>query len=118
MRLGVIAAVVFMVLSFGLLYGSVENRSLIDEDVQESLNTMQSATKVIEEGDWGNYITLLAAPFVYFDSIVTIAWKAFNNPLWDTGNWILVPYFTTSPLIIVLFFGLIILLVGILRKSF
>lgn len=119
MRLGVVAALIFMVLGLGLLYGSYEGSSMIDSDMQHDLNNMQSAAKVVEEGDLGagDYLTLLAAPFTYFDSFVSMAWRAYNNPLWDSGAWTLVPYFTISPFIITLFFGLIILLIGILNKT-
>lgn len=128
MRLGVIAAVVFIVLCFSILYGTIDNESLMareggaDTTVQEDLNAMMDATKVVQESDWGNYMTLLAAPFVYFDSLVSMAWKSFaSNPFASEVTvgtpWTLIPYFTVSPLIVVLFFGLIILLIGILQKS-
>jgi len=117
MRSGVIAAMVFIVLSLGLFYGAVTNQSGIDPSVEESMETMMTATKVVQEGDWGNFLTLVSAPFMFFDSIVNIAWTAFNNPLFTTGGWTIVPYFTVSPLAIVLFLGLIILLIGILQKQ-
>lgn len=117
MRLGVVAALIFMVLGLGVLYGSVTNEPLIDSEVEESMETMMSASKVVEEGDWGNWLTLVAAPFTYFDSLVSMAWKAFDNPLFTTGGWAIVPYFTISPFVIVLFFGLIILLIGIMQKQ-
>ncbi len=131
MRLGIIAAIVFITLSLGVLYGTVSNQNmllvasgvgtegtLIDED----LEAMMDATKVIQEGDWGNYITLLAAPFVYFDSVVSIAWKAFayspfTSDIAEGTGWAMVPYFTVTPLVIVLFFGLIILLIGTFWKT-
>jgi len=117
MRLGLVAAVVFMVLGMGLLYGAAENRPLIDSDVEQSMEVMQSATKVTQESGWGGFITLLAAPFRYFDSIVTMAWKTFDNSLWDSGQWVLVPYIFVSPVIIVLFLGFIMLLIGIFQKN-
>ncbi len=117
MRLGTIAALIFIVMCLGLLYGSVTNQSLVDTEVEQSMERMMSATKVVEEGDWGNFLTLLAAPFYYFDSMVSLAWKAFNNPLFTTGGWAIVPYFTVSPFVIVLFFGLIILLIGVIQKQ-
>lgn len=117
MRLGMIAAIVFIVLGLGLLYGSVTNEPLINTDVEEAMESSMSATKVVQEGDWGNFLTLLAAPFAYFDSLVSIAWTAFNNPLFTTGGWTIVPYFSISPIMMVFFFGLIILLIGIIQKQ-
>ena len=117
MRLGLIAAVVFIVLSMGLLIGAAENEPLIDAEMQEAMETMMGPTKVTEESAWGNFITLVSAPFRYFDSLMHIAHKAFNTSIWDTGQWALVPYFLLSPIIIVLVLGLIMLLIGILRKS-
>lgn len=121
MRLGVIAAIVFMVLSFGLLFGSIENRPLIDPAVQENMETMMTVNKVTQQGSFGvgSVVTLVSAVGGYFDSLVQIAWTAFNNPLVQAGGyWAIIPYFGISPLMIVLFFGLIILLIGILSKSF
>lgn len=107
----------FVVLSLGLLFGSVTNEPLVDTETEENLESMMSATKVVQEGDWGNWLTLVAAPFTYFDAVVGMAWKAFNNPLFTAGGWAIVPYFTVTPLVIVLFFGLIVLLIGILQKN-
>lgn len=118
MRLGVIACLVFIALGFGLLFGAMENRPLIDEDVETSMETMMSASQIIEEGDWGNTLTLLAAPLDFFGSLIGVVWSAFNNPLFYAGGWwAIVPYFALSPLVIVCITGLIILLIGILSKS-
>lgn len=120
MRLGMIAALIFIVLATGVLYSSVTNQSVIAASVEQSTETMISATKVVQEGDFGpdNFLTLLAAPFAYFDSLVDIAWSAFNNPLFtaETG-WAIVPYFTITPFEMVLFLGLILLLIGIAQKQ-
>ena len=119
MRLGVIAALIFIVLSLGIFYGAVTNQSLVDEDLERSMESMMTATKVVQEGDFGvdNFLTLLSAPFIYFDSLVSIAWNAFDNPLFTTGGWTIVPYFSISPFMMVLFFGLIILLIGVIQKQ-
>jgi hypothetical protein len=84
------------------------------------MESMMTATKVVQEGDFGidSFVTMVGAGFTYFDSMVDIAWSAFNNPLFTTGGWAIVPYFTISPFMMVLFFGLIILLIGILSKAF
>ena len=120
MRLGVIAAMVFMVLCFGLLFGSIENRPLIDPTVQENMEIMMSVNKVTQQGSFGvgSVVTLVSAVGGYFDSLVQMAWAAFDNPLVQAGGyWAIIPYFGISPLMIVLFFGLIILLIGILSKA-
>jgi len=120
MRLGVIAALVFIVLGFGLMFGSMGNRPLIDSSVQDSMNTMMNANKVLQQGSFGvdSAITLMSAPIDYFDAVVGMAWTAFNNPLFEAGGyWALIPYFGVAPLEIVLFFGLIILLIGIFSKT-
>ena len=123
MRLGMIAALIFIVLSFGVLFSVVTNESLINTEVEKAMKTMQSATKVIQEGELGpdQFLTLLAAPFLYFDSLITIAWAAFNNPVYtgDIGSpgWTIVPYFTVSPFMMVLFLGFIILLIGVIQKQ-
>ena len=119
MRLGVIAAIVFIVLGFGMLFGGIENKPLIDSVTQDRLDTMMSANKVVQEGNFGvdSFVTLVSAPFTYFDSLVGIAWSAFDNPLFAAGGgWAIIPYFTITPIQIVLFFGLLILLIGILSK--
>ena len=118
MRLGTIAALVFIVLGLGLLYGSVTNEPLIDAKVEKSLESMMVYDQVSEEGAWGNILKLPSMAATYFTSFITIAWHAFDNPLFTTGSWALVPYFTISPFVIVLFFGLIVLFVGILQKQF
>lgn len=117
MRIGVIAGIVILALGLGLLYGAWTGAPLIDSDVEESMETLQSATEVTEEGDWGNYISLLAAPFEYMGSIVSMAWKGFTSPIWNSGGWALVPYFTISPFIVVLIFGMILLFIGVLQKQ-
>lgn len=123
MRLGTFSALIFIVLSFGVLFGSVEDHPVLNESVQNSMESTMAATKVVQEGDWGSFITVLQAPFSYFDSMVNIAWEAFNNPIFSVGSdddgtgWAFVPYFVISPLVMVFFFGLIILLIGMLQKQ-
>lgn len=117
MRLGMLAALIFIVLALGFWFSSATNNSGISPNIQADMNTMMSATKVTQQSSWSNFITMVAAPFKYFDSIVDIAWSAFNTPIFNTGEWSIVPFFAISPFEIVLFFGLIILLLYLLRLS-
>ena len=119
MRLGVVAAIVFIVLGFGILFGSMENRPLIDSTTQARLDVLMNAEKVSQEGGFGvdSIVTLVKAPFLYFDAMIGTARAAFDNPLFTAGGgWSIIPYFTVSPIMIVLIFGLVILLLGVLSK--
>ncbi len=120
MRLGVIAALVFIVLSLGIWYSAVTNVALIDADTEAAMEQMSSAYVIAQEGEFGagNFITMVGSTFGYFGALIEdLTYQMFNNPLWVSGGWTLVPYFTLSPFVIVLIFGLILLMLGMLQKQ-
>lgn len=120
MRLGVIAAIVFMLLATGLLYSSVTDESLVTSRTEAAMEEMMAAKDISEEGDFGvgNYLKLVGSTFDYFGAMIEdTVYQLFNNPLWVADGWTLVPYYTFSPIVIVFILGLIILLIGILQKS-
>jgi len=120
MRIGVIAAIVFMLLSCGILYGSVTNEALVNSRTESAMEQMMSAKDISQEGDFGagNYVKLVGATFSYFDAMVEdTAYQLFNNPLWTEGGWTIVPYYTFSPIVIVFIFGMILLFAAIIQKQ-
>ena len=120
MRLGMIAALIFIVLSLGIFYSAYTGDSSVDANTETALEELQAARLVAQEGDFGagSYVTVVAAQLGYFSALIEgLAYQAYNNPIWDSGGWTIVPYFTISPFVAVIVFGLIILLIGLIQKQ-
>jgi hypothetical protein len=117
MRSGWIAGIIFLVVSMALISGSITNESLIDTELENNLESVETAVKSVEDIGWDTPFTAVRAAFDYFDSLISIVWGAFNTPLWDAGGWAFIPYFTVTPIVAVIVFGLIITMIAIIQKQ-
>ncbi len=116
MRLGVIAGVVFLVIMMGLIFGVVQNESLLNQDVEKNLESIQDVQLAIEDFGWTTPIELVKAGGTYFTSLFLIMWQAFDTPFVEDG-WVLIPYVLISPYIIPIVLMLIMAIIAILRTN-
>ena len=116
MRLGIIAGVVFLVIMMGLIFGVVQNESLINAEVERNLESVQDIQLAIEDFGWTSPIELVKAGSTYFTSLFTIVWQVFDTPFTE-GTWALIPYIFLSPFIIPIVLMLIMLFIAILRSN-
>jgi len=125
MKLGIIAAVLFIVVGWALLLGTVEGtltgdgpgEALITEEMEthmERLNTLQAS---IEDVGIDSVIEIPMAVAGYFSSLVGLGWQMFNTPIWNEGYWILLKYLIVVPFFAVVVLGLVIVFAGILRRA-
>ena len=116
MRLGFIAGIIFLVIMMGLIFGSIQNESLINEDVEKNLEAISDVRLAIVDFGWTTPIELVQAGYMYFSSFFSIVWQAFNTPFTE-GGWALVTYILISPIVIPIVMMLIILIIGILQSQ-
>lgn len=116
MRTGLIAGVVFLVVVMGIIFGVVQNESLINSEVEQNLEAIQDVQLAIVDFGWTTPIELVQAGYEYFSSFFTIVWQVFNTPF-DEGAWVLIPYILLSPYVIPLVLMFIILIIGILQSQ-
>ncbi|KKN45376.1 hypothetical protein LCGC14_0683620 [marine sediment metagenome] len=113
---GLIGAIVFIVIVLGIAYGAVPNASQVNTQLELDLEMMTNAQKAIQDIGWSNPWTAVTAPANYINSVLKVMWHIFDTPF-DTGMWALVPYIMMTPIMAVVFFGLIALFIGIIWKT-
>lgn len=116
MRLGYIAAAVFLVVVMGLIFGTVQNESLVTDALEEHLEAIGDVRLAIVDFGWTTPVELVQAGPKYFTSLFTIVWQVFNTPFTE-GNWALVPYTFITPFIIPIVLMMIIIIIGILQSQ-
>lgn len=116
MRIGLIAAIIFMVTVLGVMYGVVQNQSMVTEEVKEHLDATSDLQVEVQDIGWGSVLTLPVQTFNYFKSLMKVVWQVFNNPFTE-GGWTMVSYILLSPLIAVVVLGLVMMVIAIVQKA-
>lgn len=116
MRLGYIVGIVFFVVMCGILFGVVQNESLITDALESNMESLMMVQKAVEDIGWGSVFTAPQAIFGYFNSLFQVVWQALNTPF-EEGMWVLVNYVTLVPFVAAIVLGLILAVIAIVRKS-
>lgn len=118
MRLGLVAALLFIVMSMSLLVGVAENRNIVDEDLKDDMNTLMNPLGPVFDTGWDRPLAFLSAPVEYFGAVIDIARRGFDVGIWQSGYWTLIPYFVLAPIVIVVIMGMILMMIALTQKVF